>query len=131
MDGEYGVGDPMPTPRRGDVLVLVLVAVLVNESICAATACAACAASSPWKQSDDAAVFTNRDDENVEVEEDDDEEDDDDEFRGDGDSGGCGGDAGETAAPHGATGVVVVCAIECLKAAAMRRSDGLPDIWRS
>ena len=31
---------------------------LVKASICADRDCAACAASSPWKQRDDAAVFT-------------------------------------------------------------------------
>ena len=96
---------------------------LVIASICAARESAACAASSPWKQSDEAAVFTKQD-----VVEDEDGGDD---IDGDGDGGGGGGEEEEEEeacpSPHGE--VVADCAIECLKAVAMRRSDGLPDIY--
>ena len=82
-------------------------------------------ASSPWKQRDEAAVFTKQEPPADVVE----DEDGGDDRHGDGDDGGAGGGGGgEEACPSPQGAVVADCVIECLKAVAMRRSDGLPDI---
>ena len=103
---------------------------LVIASICAARDCAACAASSPWKQRDDAAVFTKQEP----AADADADEDGGEDMDGDGDDGGGSGGGGEeeekAACPGPQGGAVAVGVVECLKAVAMRRSDGLPDIYK-